>query len=158
MLCKCSYKCISLLPDIWEVLPSCVSAWFVFFYSGPCIRNIDEAMLLLKATSQATIYCLSNCLSMLQQQQIALAYTPPSTFHSASSASTSGGVLPTRKTSTVPSVQYYECDAKKRYVVSGYFPIDMYMSYGWRTHWNDLQHDLDSKTLPEHNSNDVTTR
>jgi len=26
------------------------------------------------------------------------------------------------------------------------------------THWNDLQHDLDSKTLPEHNSNGVTTQ
>jgi hypothetical protein len=76
-------------------------------------------MLLLKATSQATIQCLSNCLSLLQQQQIAPAYTP-STFHSTSSASSSAGVLQTRKTSTLPSVQYYDCDTKKRYVVSGY--------------------------------------
>jgi hypothetical protein len=28
--------------------------------------------------------------------------------------------------------------------------FDMYMSYGWGTDWNDLQHDLDS--------NDVMTR
>ena len=79
-------------------------------------------MLLLKATSHATIYCLSQCLSMLQQQQIAPAQTP-SLFHSASSASSSGGVLSTRKTSTMPSVQYYDYDVKKRYVICGYFPL-----------------------------------
>jgi len=42
--------------------------------------------------------------------------------------------------------------------IDAYSQIDMCMSYGWGTHCKDLQHDLDSKTLPEHNSNDVTTR
>jgi hypothetical protein len=96
----------------------------LFIYTGPCIRNIDEAMLLLKATAQATIYCLSQCLSILQQQQIAPAHTfmpMPSGFHTTTSVvSSGGGVLP-RKISAMHPVQYDDYDSKKRYVVSGGF-------------------------------------
>lgn len=99
-----------------------MSQYDVCFDTGPCIRNIDEAMLLLKATSQATIYCLSHCLSVLQQQQIAPAYTP-SAYRSTSSTSSSGGAFPTRKTSNMPCVQYDDFDPKKRYVVGRYFPL-----------------------------------
>ncbi|XP_023705657.1 oxysterol-binding protein-related protein 11 isoform X2 [Cryptotermes secundus] len=84
--------------------------------SGPCIRNIDEAMLLLKATAQATIYCLTQCLSILQQQQIAPLHTfmpVPSGFHSIPSVSSSGGGILSRKISSMHPVQYDDCDSKK---------------------------------------------
>lgn len=34
------------------------------------LKNTDEDLLLLKATSQATVTCLANCLSILEQQQL----------------------------------------------------------------------------------------
>jgi hypothetical protein len=95
-------------------------------YSGPGIRNIDEAMLLLKATAQATIYCLSQCLSILQQQQIAPAHTfmpMPSGVYSTTTVSSSGGGILSRKISSMHPVQYDDYDSKKRYVVGGCFPF-----------------------------------
>ncbi|KAJ9586004.1 hypothetical protein L9F63_020342 [Diploptera punctata] len=61
--------------------------------TGQCV-NIDESMLLLKATAQATVYCLSQCLSILQQQQIA----PPSF----------------RKPASMNPIQHDDYDSKKR--------------------------------------------
>ncbi|XP_021930327.1 oxysterol-binding protein-related protein 11-like isoform X2 [Zootermopsis nevadensis] len=87
--------------------------------SGPCVRNIDEEMLLLKATAQATVYCLSQCLSILQQQQIVSAHkimlAPPS-FRSTPSVPSSGGggVFP-RKTSSMHPIQYDAYDTKKSF-------------------------------------------
>lgn len=79
-------------------------------------------MLLLKATAQATVYCLSQCLSILQQQQIVSAHkimlAPPS-FRSTPSVPSSGGggVFP-RKTSSMHPIQYDEYDTNKRYVIA----------------------------------------
>jgi hypothetical protein len=93
------------------------------------MRNIDEEMLLLKATSQATVYCLSQCLSILQRQQIAPAHTltlTPSAVRSTPTVSYSGGGILPRKISSMHPVQYDDCDSKKRYVVaSGYPPTSL---------------------------------
>ena len=38
--------------------------------SGEYINSLDQEMLLLKATSNATMACLEQCLSILQHQQV----------------------------------------------------------------------------------------
>ncbi|XP_065349260.1 oxysterol-binding protein-related protein 11-like [Cloeon dipterum] len=44
--------------------------------SSGAVTNLDPELLMLKATSQATILCLSQCLSILQQQQIVAPAVP----------------------------------------------------------------------------------
>ncbi|XP_066996822.2 oxysterol-binding protein-related protein 11 isoform X2 [Anabrus simplex] len=44
--------------------------------SGASVRNLDEDLLILKATTQATLVCLGQCLSILQQQQMTPVTTP----------------------------------------------------------------------------------
>lgn len=57
--------CNSLLVRAVEELP----------VSGPGMHSSDPDLLVLKATTSATLQCLGHCLSILQQQQLA----PPST-------------------------------------------------------------------------------
>ncbi|GLH14142.1 Oxysterol-binding protein [Gryllus bimaculatus] len=85
--------------------------------SGSCVKNIDEGMLLLKATSQATLVCLGHCLSILQQQQIAPTLTanapiiaPPPTFHKVTQGT---HPMPTKKISQPPSHSVHMEDVKK---------------------------------------------
>ena len=65
-------------------------------------------MLLLKATAQATVYCLSQCLSILQQQQIAPAQ------HRSSAVTTAALTVTPRKPATFHPVQNEDFDSKKR--------------------------------------------
>ena len=66
-------------------------------------------MLLLKATAQATVYCLSQCLSILQQQQIA-----PAPFRSSNATPAQPVVAAAKKPAPVQSAQYEDYDSKKR--------------------------------------------
>ncbi len=57
---KCSKSAVSQCWLDLQDLPS----------SGEYINSLDQDMLLLKATSNATMACLEQCLSILQQQQV----------------------------------------------------------------------------------------
>jgi hypothetical protein len=84
-------KAIEDLPSSGKNLPQLIYAWYIeniykyhpmyfmigfetwylwIVIVGP-VTNVDHDLLMLKATSQATISCLADCLSILQQQQIA---------------------------------------------------------------------------------------
>lgn len=54
--------------------------------SGQYINGIDKDLLLLKATSTSTVYCLQDCLNILQMRQNALSRSAP---NASSSSSTS---------------------------------------------------------------------
>ncbi|XP_069693111.1 oxysterol-binding protein-related protein 11-like isoform X2 [Periplaneta americana] len=80
--------------------------------SGPGLRCVDEPMLLLKATSQTTVSCLSQCLNILQQQQIAPAHAPlPSTSRQTLAQQSQHSASSARK--AVLPVQYDDDDSKK---------------------------------------------
>ncbi|KAK3914666.1 Oxysterol-binding protein-related protein 11 [Frankliniella fusca] len=86
--------CNSLLVRAVEDLP----------VSGPGMHSSDADLLVLKATTSATLQCLGHCLSILQQQQLAPPSTPalppvPTVPGSSQSLSSTGKPTLTKKNS-----------------------------------------------------------
>ncbi|XP_026277867.1 oxysterol-binding protein-related protein 11 [Frankliniella occidentalis] len=89
--------CNSLLVRAVEDLP----------VSGPGMHSSDADLLVLKATTSATLQCLGHCLSILQQQQLAPPSTPAlppvPTVPGSSQSLSSTGKPPLTKKNSLPS-------------------------------------------------------
>lgn len=99
--------------------------WWLMSNSGPGMHSSDADLLVLKATTSATLQCLGHCLSILQQQQLAPPSTPAlppvSAVPGSSQSLSSAGKPPLTKKNSLPtntpaSPSHFE--GKKRWVLT----------------------------------------